>query len=554
MQNIPPSPPLDSSTPLSPTGIDTSTDVAPDVHKTASNIALLAAIVIFIVLALRFFNYTEDDVFIPMRYALNLWRGHGWVMNSGERVNGCTSPAQLWYLTLLLRFVSPNVAVVISKFLGIAGGVYVLISTRRLLKIVFPGQPFIADFAPLIVAIQMSFVLSMIDGMETAAATVLLITALTRFAEEASDNHNRSAIFFALASLCRPELTVVFPVLWVVDRVVSFAGRRSRLVFADVVPLLIFLVPMIGLGLFNYLYYGDALPNTYYAKNRPFPTGVGPGLEYMGKFALVGPWPVLILGLAVAIYRDGKRTLILLIPVLLEALFLLKLGGDWMMDGRFYATMAPYLAPLWLMPFALIPAVREYLNRRASAPVVNIGIGFSAVALGLMIAGGPVHKIMLFTQFRHLNSVITVLRAGDLCTRWRTSNADGLTRMSRWVQGNVPRGQTVMTSEIGLLGLENMDDKIVDIYGLTDHFIARLPGYKRTAGGVYCVQDWMKPGPLNQYLLNRQVDWVVLSKNDQERIVNQPLKQYGGFAMVTAFPMKADYGDFTVTVWRRTAK
>ena len=122
MQNIPPSPPLDSSTPLSPTGIDTSTDVAPDVHKTASYIALLAAIVVFIVLALRFFNYTEDDVFIPMRYALNFWRGHGWVMNSGERVNGCTSPAQLWYLTLLLRFVSPNVAVVISKYVGLAPG------------------------------------------------------------------------------------------------------------------------------------------------------------------------------------------------------------------------------------------------------------------------------------------------------------------------------------------------------------------------------------------------------------------------------------------------
>src|SRR4029077_17739957 len=105
---------------------------------------------------------------------------------------------------------------------------YVLFMTRRLLKIVFPNKPLISDFGPLIVAVQMSFVLSMIDAMETAAATVLLITALTRFAEECLPTptpslkgresnaespvgHVRSALFFAMAALCRPELTIVFP-------------------------------------------------------------------------------------------------------------------------------------------------------------------------------------------------------------------------------------------------------------------------------------------------------------------------------------------------------
>jgi len=546
MQNIPSSPPTDPS--------DSSTSQTPaNASDTASNALLIAAIAVFVLLALRFFNYTEDDVFIPMRYALNFWRGHGWVMNAGERVNGCTSPAQLWYLTVLLRFVGPNIAVVVSKFLGIAGGVYVLFMTRRLLRIVFPSQPVISNIAPLLVAVQISFVLSMIDAMETAAATVLLITALTRFSEECGTvtvpvGHNRSAIYFAMASLCRPELTVVFPVLWAVDKVV---GRRSRLALVDIVPLVVFALPVIALGLFNYLYYGDPLPNTYYAKNRPFPGGVVPGMEYIGKHALIAPWQLLIVGLPVAIYRGARRSLILLMPVVLEALFLLKLGGDWMMDGRFYATMAPYLAPLWLMPLSLTPDLRTLLTRWVSIPVVNIGLGFSAAVLVLIISGGPVHKIMLFTQFRHLNSVVTVLRGGDLSTRWRTSNADGLSRMSRWVRTNVPHGQTVMTSEIGLLGLENMDDKIVDIYGLTDHFIARLPGYKRTAGGVYCVQDWMKPGPLNQYLLDRQVDWVVLSQNVRTRGGLDPFRQYGRFIPVTSFPMTADYGDFQVTVWRR---
>lgn len=60
-------------------------------------ILLLLAVAASIFLYL-FTEYTNDDAFITFRYAKNISEGNGWVFNSGEKVQGTSSPL----FTLLL--------------------------------------------------------------------------------------------------------------------------------------------------------------------------------------------------------------------------------------------------------------------------------------------------------------------------------------------------------------------------------------------------------------------------------------------------------------------
>src|SRR3569833_1785404 len=117
----------------------TETKTTPQTTVSTSTLLTTVACVLFVILACRFFNYTEDDVFIHMRYGLNFWHVAGWVMNPGERVNGCTSPFQLWRVTLLLRVTDVDHALVIIKLAGMACGLMVLITTCRLAHILVPS-------------------------------------------------------------------------------------------------------------------------------------------------------------------------------------------------------------------------------------------------------------------------------------------------------------------------------------------------------------------------------------------------------------------------------
>ena len=58
----------------------------------------LGSLVVFLLFALPFRNWTPDDAFISFEYARNLAEGNGLVFNDGERVEGFSN--LLWTLLL----------------------------------------------------------------------------------------------------------------------------------------------------------------------------------------------------------------------------------------------------------------------------------------------------------------------------------------------------------------------------------------------------------------------------------------------------------------------
>jgi len=181
--------------------------------------------------AFRFFNYAEDDAFIPMRYAMNFWHGNGWVMNPGERVEGCTSPLQLALVTLVIRCAAPDTALLLSKVFGLALGLAVLWQAQRLTRALFPAAPWLCALVPLLIAIRPDFAASMINGLETGLATLLVTGGMAAFVRASREDsavwQRRAAFWFLGAALARPELSLTFPLLLANRWYVTRAARQS---------------------------------------------------------------------------------------------------------------------------------------------------------------------------------------------------------------------------------------------------------------------------------------------------------------------------------------
>ena len=67
-----------------------------------SRILIAFAFVLALSLASAYGKCAQDDTFISLRYAQNLWDGHGLVFNPGDRVEGITN--LLWTLLSVPAF------------------------------------------------------------------------------------------------------------------------------------------------------------------------------------------------------------------------------------------------------------------------------------------------------------------------------------------------------------------------------------------------------------------------------------------------------------------
>jgi hypothetical protein len=514
----------------------------------AAGLILAVAVLLFLGYALRYFNYLVDDALIPMRYALNFWRGHGFVENPGERVDACTSPLHLLYLTLSLRLLSPDQSVFVSKFLGLGIGIYVLFLTRRLGLAAFPRSPWPGNAAPLVVALYPGFALSMINGLETEFAVLFLTAGLLQFTKDigTEDAHyRRSALLFLGAAFSRPELIVAFPAL----AAIRYARHRDRRLLP---ALALYLVPLLALFLGRYLYYGDFLPNTYYAKATALARSARLGAQYWEAFTLLG-----VTGYGLALTAIGIGALVgfarrqawpLLTVLGLHILFLLKSGGDWMVDGRFVAVIAPLCALVWCAAFWAIWEVRKSL-----LPGIKFaGPGIAGLLLvclaGMTLQNVAAHVRRLQSQI-YLHDIRFALAPHAPLERWMVGNKEGRIRESRWIASHARPGETALISEMGLIPLQNMDIRFIDSCGLTDRTVARMH-YLHTCGGVQTNWQWMKTGgEFGRYIQQRRPEWIVLVWDQYGHSLDDASRRFGDYAPSGTFPFTYEYGSYTIATW-----
>ncbi len=207
-----------------------------------------------------------DDAFISFRYARNLAEGHGLVFNVGERVEGYTN--FLW--TLLMAGLArtgldlPWIALVLG--LGaFVGSVVVTLRLGRRLAEEHGVRPYV-PLAPVLLCVQLVFVSFATTGLETMAATFFVtLGALALVRAERPQGAAWAGACLITAVLMRPDHALYYAaggaVLALEER--PWSRRRAAILLAYVLPS----VAWAGTLVWKLAYYGQLLPNTYYAKS-----------------------------------------------------------------------------------------------------------------------------------------------------------------------------------------------------------------------------------------------------------------------------------------------
>jgi arabinofuranosyltransferase len=298
-------------------------------------VAAFAATLGVLLLHAWHYAFLTDDAFISFRYARNLATGHGLVFNPGlEPVEGYTN--FLWVLILAgFRWwgAAPEVvAPVLSLALTVV--LWILVA-RRSLAIAGPREPAWVVFLPCaFLAATRSVAVWSSGGLETRLFEVLVVAGTFRVLAEIESDRLRtwaSGGLFALASLTRPDGILVGGSVLAVAAL--WTMRRGRFVARQwIVRTAAFFVPVAAHLLFRLAYYGDWVPNTWHAK-------VGGrvwwdmGFTYLGAFALeyglVFLAPLVGLGVASCLRKgDGIVPLAYAAVALPHALHVAAVGGD----------------------------------------------------------------------------------------------------------------------------------------------------------------------------------------------------------------------------------
>jgi len=282
------------------------------------------------------YRFQCDDAFISFRYARNLAQGAGLVFNAGfERVEGYTN-----FLWVLILAGAGRLGIPIER----AADGLSLAATVALWALVawFAGRrgraPVFALVPVFLLAATRSVAVWSTSGLETRWFEALLLGGVLRLVVEVEaglagrpSRHAWAGVLLALATLTRPDgllisgasLVAASALLVVRQRLERRWLARTLLPFAALVG---------GHLVFRRLYYGEWLPNTYFAKIDGL-TWWDSGGAYLAAFGLEYAAYLWLPLIALGVVRHARRgspevPLLFAAAVLPHALYVAAIGGD----------------------------------------------------------------------------------------------------------------------------------------------------------------------------------------------------------------------------------
>ena len=427
-------------------------------------------------------RFAQDDAFITFRYSRNLARGNGLVFNVGEKVEGYTNFLWTWLMALpeKVGWSSP----VFSQLVGIALMVGTVLVVLRFAGRVFESRAMGYLVAVVMVA-NMSFLAYATGGLETMLQTFLVVSVGALLVPVGAFTPEQRSWRRALAGLCaglavltRLDSSVLVGTWILVHLFVQWRRERERPVQVRVlltslvqigVPFAAVVVPWL---VWKMDFYGNLLPNTFYAKSAGNPVvpvlyGVFYLLCFFASYAAF-----LFIPRFLRMRKDlhavpGIRQVLVVLPVWF--LYVCAVGGDFM-EYRFMVAVIPVLA-----------FVAAYLLNRYR----KVGTQVLLVAVLLLFSGAhriaPTvvpYPVLTFRELSHWpnESRTTWKGMGELLYK----ELDG---------GPGKQGQPVLAVEpLGVLPYF-ADLPTIDMLGLTDPGIARngepiglyYPGHVRMA-------------------------------------------------------------------------
>ena len=397
---------------------------------------VLAVAALAVVLGLSYGACTQDDAFISFRYAENLVNGHGLVYNPGDFVEGYTNLS--WTLLMAAGLAGNADPVAFSTLAGLVSLALAVVATAWLAR---EPRALFGLVAPLLVALDPQVAAEAVEGLETAfyVAVITLAVFCGLRERDAGRPHLASTLLFALACLTRPEaplLMVLFHLGLLLD------SKRAGESWAQRVPLALkagvaLALVLAALTAWRLAYYGDPLPNTFYAKTGGF--ALPRGLEYIVGHVLQHPVLWLLVAGRFLIPGGSSRTRPLVVTAFGFLAYVAWIGGDFKPTGRFIMPVLPLLAVL----------AGETLLRWARHPVLLVLAGLGLVAQTFFLD----RDARAWAEIRHAN-----LEARRDLGDFLADTVDPSNVLAIHSAGAVPYYAGHVT---------------IDMWGLTDRHIAR---------------------------------------------------------------------------------
>lgn len=430
---------------------------------------LVTALAVHLLLVYQF-NFTQDDAFITFRYAANYLDGHGLVYNVGERVEGYTN--FLWTILMILGGRLGLDYIWFSKVLGTLFGVGTIVVLffmgRTSLSELSRGRRIImSGLSCLVVGLVYSYAYWTVAGLETAAFTFMVVTALYFYMRQSG----LTIPALVLATLLRPEGGLVFCFVVLYELISNKSLTRYALTIFAVYA--VFLLPFAA---FKMAYYGSLFPNPFYAKTSFNMEQLMNGVEYTGEFF----WHYLAAGIfvipALVLFRKMSRPLkMTMIFLLVYTVYIALIGGDVLKVHRFFLPLFPL--------YALVAVAGLYgLFKNKAVSILAI-----AVLLGWQLYV-PREHVTTFHRREQGLAVKMILLMNNLVTYDQSDFS-------------------VAASTIGMLGYKLLGHDVIDMLGLTDSTIARHP--EPPIEGLETT--WKETSYNSAYLLSRQPDYIIFS-------------------------------------------
>lgn len=452
-------------------------------------VAAVLAVAVAYVLFTRRLLFTQDDAYISFRYAKHLIEGHGLVFNPGERVEGYSN--FLWTLLVAAAMKLQYDPVPASQVLGIAFGVLALLTAARFVRGLEGRWGVGAVAAAAFVGMNPAFELWSNGGLETAMFAFLAVAGLERgLAPDVGPRGRRLAPFLlAAASLTRPEGPLLFALYlgvrafdtWRGGPCADADGRRGLVL--DAARFAAILVPYAA---FKLLYFGDLLPNPFYAKTGWSLEHLRLGVAYAGDFlGAYGFWGIsLVAGGACVLAHRGRGVEARLLAIWLAwAAYVVLIGGDVLYQHRFWLHVLPLGAVL------LGRGVTELARRipGLAAPAARAAAG---LVLAATLAGAG-----------FLRNVPAALDRREA----ETGFVLNMRQTGEWLHDNLPADATIATTTIGAISYYS-GVRVIDMLGLTDREVARHP---RMLSGI--TDNWREVQYNAESVLRRRPDMIFFS-------------------------------------------
>ncbi len=402
--------------------------------------------------------FTVDDAYIVAGYAQHLYADGSYSLDGVRRSDGVTGP--LWLAPFVWAHVCGASPLLFAKSTGLlcmcAGVVWMLSGLQQR-----QGGRWLASIAALVCACQSDVAIWAIGGLETGAATGLMVLSACAVAKPRMRLRDHGALGTALALLAwlRPEAALFAAVLligaWSRDR--RGAIWATGLAMFGALSVLAFRMTM----------FGHLWPLSAIAK--PAELAQGASYVWTGLVLITGVVgaPLFVHGMRVGRVTDrwvGTAVLAHVVAVMLA-------GGDWMPGFRLLTPIVPLYA--WVVAVGVVRLRRRWL-----------GVGLAGLSALLPL----------------ISLVVQVPEA-------RASGSDrerGGAMLAQWLQAHACH---VALVDVGYLPYAS-GVTVVDLAGVTDETFARLPG-----GHVN------KRIPVQQ-LLERAPDTLVL-RGKQERSLDR---------------------------------